>query len=81
VFWLGFEEDDNAWEPLLQIYEDLPAEVTSFLANFHVGLLATRALSVLSELLPLLRRRGVLLLCSMSKHPETYNHAYSLHKL
>jgi hypothetical protein len=49
VSWLGFEKDDNTWEPLLQIYEDLPAEVTSFLANFHVGFLATMALSVLSE--------------------------------
>jgi hypothetical protein len=27
VSWLGFEEDDNTWESLLQIYEDLPAEV------------------------------------------------------
>jgi hypothetical protein len=43
VSWLGFEEADNTWEPLLVLYEDFPHDVTVYLQQFPVASLAASA--------------------------------------
>jgi Integrase core domain/Integrase zinc binding domain len=48
VSWLGFDVDDNSWEPLLSLHEDIPSVVLAFLAALPDRDLAARA----SEALP-----------------------------
>jgi hypothetical protein len=48
VSWLGFDVDDNSWEPLLSLHEDIPSGVLAFLAALPDRDLAARA----SEALP-----------------------------
>jgi hypothetical protein len=59
VSWLGFDEADNTWEPLLALFEDLPQEVAEFLAVFPSSSLAARARDTLSQESPFLLEGGV----------------------
>jgi hypothetical protein len=47
VSWLGFEEADNTWEPLLSLHEDIPTVVFNLLAHLPDRTLAHRARSSL----------------------------------
>jgi hypothetical protein len=47
VSWLGFEEADSTWEPLLVLHEDIPKDVTTFLQDFPDRSLAAQARAVL----------------------------------
>ena len=47
VSWLGFDEADHTWEPLLSLHEDIPSVVLHFLAHLPDRALAQRALSAL----------------------------------
>jgi hypothetical protein len=57
VSWLGFEEAESTWEPLLTIFEDLLAAVTSFLAGVPPGPLLDSARLELAAS-PSRRKRG-----------------------
>jgi hypothetical protein len=43
VSWLGFESGDDSWEPLLQLYEDVPDLVKDFVGSYPDHSLAERA--------------------------------------
>jgi hypothetical protein len=47
ISWLGFEESDNNWEPLLSLHEDIPSVVLDLLAHLPDRALAQRARSAL----------------------------------
>jgi hypothetical protein len=47
VSWLGFDEADNTWEPLLSLHEDIPSVILHLLAHLPDRVLAQRALSAL----------------------------------
>jgi hypothetical protein len=52
VSWLGFEEEDNTWEPLASLQEDVPSLVAHFLAHHDDSALASRARESLRNLTP-----------------------------
>eukprot|EP00924_Labyrinthula_sp_SR-Ha-C_P005958 snap_masked-scaffold_14-processed-gene-10.27-mRNA-1 protein AED:0.28 eAED:0.28 QI:0/0/0/0.5/1/1/2/0/140 len=35
IRWLGFEQDQDTWEPAVTIYEDVPILVTSYIQNMN----------------------------------------------
>ena len=37
VIWQGFQEAQSTWEPLLQLYQDVPALVRAYLSSFKEG--------------------------------------------
>jgi hypothetical protein len=49
VSWLGFDEADNTWEPLLVLNEDLPHDVIAFSQQFSGASLAASARATLPQ--------------------------------
>jgi hypothetical protein len=47
VSWLGFDEAENTWEPLISLHEDIPSNFLNLLAHLPDRDLAQRARAVL----------------------------------
>eukprot|EP00924_Labyrinthula_sp_SR-Ha-C_P015781 maker-scaffold_4-snap-gene-9.57-mRNA-1 protein AED:0.47 eAED:0.63 QI:0/0/0/1/1/1/2/0/158 len=49
IRWLGFEQDQDTWEPIITIYEDVPITVTSFVESMDDSNLKTFILRVIDD--------------------------------